>query len=67
MNVASFMMRLFYHMRGTSTGLKTNRRRWYPYSGEELRAIRKKNGVGRPPIINQHRTTMRIVKAMNRV
>lgn len=58
-DIGKIMMRILHPVSSSVTG---NGRQ--PYSGKELRAIRKKNGIGRPPIVNLHRATMRIVKTM---
>lgn len=59
-NTVSYLMRLFYHMRGTSVGYKRNARQ--PYTCEQLREIRKKNGIGRPPIVNNYRKKLKHLK-----
>jgi hypothetical protein len=51
-------MWLFHQMSGQ---MILPRHRYSPYSGEELRAIRKKNGVGRPPSVNLKRMKQEIM------
>ena len=46
MNLAKWLLAAFHNIR--VAGHTSTRR---PYTGEELRAIRKRNGVGRPPAV----------------
>lgn len=51
MNIARMMGNLFYLMGSRSTGSARQ-----PYTGEQLRALRKARGVGRPPKVMQEAT-----------
>lgn len=44
MNIAKYLLGVFFNMGGQGHRVRVIR-----YTGEELRAIRKRNGVGRPP------------------
>lgn len=50
MNLAKWLIAAFH---GMTPARHTSTRR--PYSGDELRAIRKRNGVGRPPAVQRYR------------
>lgn len=50
MNLAKWLITAFHNIR--VAGHTSTRR---PYTGDELRAIRKRNGVGRPPAVMRQR------------
>ncbi len=55
---ASQLQALFQRM-GSFLGYRAQPKRTRPYTGEELREIRKRNGVGRPPAVQRARTAAR--------
>jgi hypothetical protein len=50
MNLAKWLLSAFHNI--LPAGHTSTRQ---PYSGDELRAIRKRNGVGRPPAVQRYR------------
>lgn len=57
MNLAKWMIAAFHNIR--AAGHTSTRQ---PYSGEELRDIRKRNGVGRPPAVWMDQEERRFLK-----